>query len=159
TLQKDSITKEDVVELCEKAIQNSLYAICVHSEHVALCKQLLHESNVKICAIVGYPFGNASTPSKIEEAKKAIQDGADEIDMTINIEKLKNRNYAMVLNDISSVRLAIGNTLLKACIEISELNKNEVIKACEICLDARVAYLKTSHGFTKNSATLTAVKI
>lgn len=159
TLQKDTITKDDIVKLCEHAKQNKLYAVCVHSEFVFLCKQLLRESDVKICAMVGYPFGNTSTKAKIDEATKAIKAGADEIDMTLNIEILKKQNYIAVLRDICDVKLAIGNTLIKVCIEISKLSKNEIIKACEICLDARVNYIKTSNAFNKNSATLTAVKI
>ncbi|MEP1487132.1 MAG: deoxyribose-phosphate aldolase [Algibacter sp.] len=159
TLQKETITREDVIELCDKAMQNNFYSICVHSAHINLSKQLLRESDVKICAIIGYPFGEASTASKIEEATRALKNGADEIDMVINIEFLKDRNYIAVLKDICDLKLAIGGTLLKVCIEISKLNKNEIIRACEICLDAKVDYIKTSSSFTKNSATLTAVKI
>lgn len=159
TLQKETITKDDIVELCENAKQNKLYSVCVHSEYVFLSKQQLHESDVKICAIIGYPFGDASTKSKVEEAKKAIKDGADEIDMTLNIGSLKRQNYISVLKDICDIKFAIDNTPLKVCIEISKLSKNEIIKACEICLDAKVDYIKTSNVFNKNSATLTAVKI
>lgn len=159
TLQKEAITKDDIFELCEHAKQNKLYAVCVHSDYVLLCKQLLLETNVKICAIVGDPHGNTSTKSKIEDAQKAIENGANEIDLTLNLEDLKKRNYIAVLKDICDVKLAINKIPLKVCIEISKLSKNEIIKACEICIDAKINYIKTSNTFNKSSATLTAVKI
>lgn len=159
TSEKENITSEDIKELCTNAIQNNVHSICVHSKHVNLSKNLLRQSDVKICALVGYPFGETSTPSKVKEAITAIKNGADEIDMVINLGALKSKNYIEVLKDICDVKFAIDNALLKVCIEISKLNKNEVIKACEICLDAKIDYIKTSSGFTKNSATLTAVKI
>ena len=159
TLEKETITKEDIVTLCANAKQNNIYSICVHSPYVTLSKKLLSNSDVKISAIIGFPYGNASTNYKINEARTSILNGADEIDMIMNLDFIKNENYTALLNDINDVKQAIGNTLLKVSIEISELNKNEVIKACEICLDTKVDYIKTSSSFTKNSLTLTAVKI
>lgn len=159
TLQKETITKADILTLCEHAKQNKLHAVCVNSAHVLLCKQQLLETDVKICAIVGYPFGNTSTRFKIEEARKAIENGADEIDLTINLEDFKKRNYIAVLKDICDVKFTINKIPLKVCIEISELSKNEIIKACEICMDAKIDFIKTSNTFNKNSTTLTAVKI
>jgi len=100
-----------------------------------------------------------STASKVFEAQKAVHDGADEIDMVINIGFLKSKNHVAVLKDISDVKMAIGRIPLKVILEISELSKNEIVKACEICLDAKVDFIKTSTGFSKSGATLTAVKI
>ncbi|HKK12979.1 MAG TPA: deoxyribose-phosphate aldolase, partial [Flavobacteriaceae bacterium] len=122
-------------------------------------KHLLEKSSVKICSVVGFPFGAIATDAKVFEAKKAIEDGADEIEMVINIGLLKSSNYFRVLKDISDVKIAIGKVPLKVILEISELSKNEIIKASEICLDGQADYIKTSTGFSKGGATLTAVKI
>ena len=114
---------------------------------------------MKICSVVGFPLGAMSTQSKAFEAKKAVENGADEIDMVINIGLLKSKNYLAVLKDIIDVKLAINGKPLKVIIEISELSKNEIIKACEICVDAKADYIKTSSGLSNSGATLTAVKI
>lgn len=159
TLLKPTATERDIINLCDEAIQHSFYAICVNSCYVALAKQILNNSSTKICTTIGYPLGSMATASKVSEAKKAVEDGADEIDMVINLGYLKSKNYVSVLKDISDVKHAIGKTPLKVVIEISELNKNEIIKACVICLDAKADFIKTSSGFSKSGATLTAVKI
>lgn len=159
TLLKPTATERDIINLCDEAKQHRFYAICVNSCYVALAKQILNNSPIKICTGIGYPLGVMATASKVYEAKKAIEDGANEIEMVINLGYLKSRNYVSVLKDISAVKYAIGKTPLKVVIEISELNKNEIIKACVICLDAKVDFIKTSSGFSKSGATLTAVKI
>ena len=159
TLLKSSTTERDIIELCNEAKKNSFYSVCINSCYVALAKQLLEDSDVKVTTVVGFPLGSMATSSKVFEAEKAIEDGADDIEMVINLGYLKSRNYVSVLKDISDVKLAIGKTTLKVIIEISELNKNEIIKASEICLDAKADYIKTSTGFSKSGATLTAVKI
>lgn len=159
TLLKPSSTERDIIELCNTAIENRFYSVCISSCYVSLAKQFLADSDVKVCTVVGFPLGSMSTEAKVYEAEKAIEDGADEIDMVINLGYLKSRNYVSVLKDIIDVKLAIGQTPLKVILEISELNKNEIIKACEICLDAKADFIKTSTGFSKSGATLTAVKI
>ncbi|MDO5972034.1 deoxyribose-phosphate aldolase [Flavivirga aquimarina] len=159
TLLTPVSTERNIIDLCYTAKKNGFYAVCINSSYVLLAKQLLEESNTKVCSVIGFPFGSMATASKVYEAKQAISDGADEIDMVINIGFLKSRNYVSVLKDISDVKLAIGDKILKVIIEVSELNKNEIIKACEICLDANVDYIKTSSGFSKSGATLTVVKI
>lgn len=159
TLLHPSATERDIIESCIKTQQNNYYAINVNSYYVAIAKQMLSNTNVKVCTPIGFPLGAMSTAAKVCEAKQALNDGADEIEMVINQGLLKSRNYVSVLKDITSVKRAIGGTPLKVIIEISELNKNEVIRICEICLDAKVDYIKTSSGFSKSGATLTTVKI
>lgn len=159
TLLKPTTTEREIIDLCYEAIQNDYYGVCINSSYVALASQLLENSPTKVCSVVGFPFGAMSTDAKVFEAKKAIEDGAEEIEMVINLGYLKSKNYVSVLKDISDVKMAIGNTTLKVILEISELNKNEIIKACEICLDANVDFIKTSSGFSKGGATLTATKI
>lgn len=159
TLLKPLTTEREIIDLCNNAKVNDYYSVCISSCYIALAKQLLAGSDVKVCTVVGFPLGSMSTEAKVFEAEKAIEDGADEIDMVINLGYLKSRNHVSVLKDITDVKLAIGRTPLKVIIEISELNKNEIIRASEICLDAKADFIKTSTGFSKSGATLTAVKI
>lgn len=159
TLLKSTSTEREIIDLCREAKRHNFYAVCINSAYVALAKQLLTNSNVKICTVVGFPLGAMSTAAKVYEAKQAIDDGADEIEMVMNLGFLKSKNYVSVLKDIIDVRLTTKKTPLKVILEISELKKNEIIKACEICLDAQIDYIKTSSGFSKSGATLTATKI
>ncbi len=159
TLLSASATEADILKLCEEAIKYNFYSVCVNSSYVPIAKQALGHSDVKICTVVGFPLGAMSTEAKMFEAKKAIEQGASEIDMVMNIGRLKSKNYVAVLKDISNVKHAIGLIPLKVILEISELSKNEIVKACEICIDARADFVKTSTGFSKSGATLTAVKI
>jgi deoxyribose-phosphate aldolase len=159
TLLEASATERDIVYLCNKALHNNYYSICINSCYVPLAKQLLHKTPIKISSVIGFPLGASSTQAKVFEAQKAIDQGADEIEMVLNIGFLKSRNYIALLKDIIDVKLAINNKILKVIIEISELSKNEIIKACEICIDAKADYIKTSTGFSSSGATFTAVKI
>ncbi|WP_417873383.1 deoxyribose-phosphate aldolase [Xanthomarina gelatinilytica] len=159
TLLKPTTSKTDIKVLCDEAKEYRFYSVCVNSYYVSLAKHLLTRSNVKVCSVVGFPLGAMSTDAKVFEAKKAVEDGADEIDMVINIGMLKSKNFVAVYKDICDVKIAIGNTPLKVILEISELSKNEIIRACQICLDAKADFIKTSTGFSKSGATLTAVKM
>ncbi len=159
TALKPKTTEREIIDLCNEAKQNQFYAVCVSSCYVALAKQLVSKSPVKVCSVVGFPLGSTSTQAKVFEAEQAVKDGADEIDMVINIGLMKSKNYVAVFKDISDVKTAIGKIPLKVILEISELSKNEIIKACEICMDAKADFIKTSTGFSKSGATLTAVKI
>ncbi|WP_179019939.1 deoxyribose-phosphate aldolase [Winogradskyella forsetii] len=159
TLLSASATESEILKLCEEAIKYNFYSVCVNSSFVPIAKEALGRSEVKICSVVGFPLGAMSTEAKIFEAKNAIDQGATEIDMVMNIGRLKSKNHVAVLKDISAVKRAIGLTTLKVILEISELSKNEIVKACEICIDAKADFVKTSTGFSKSGATLTAVKI
>jgi deoxyribose-phosphate aldolase len=159
TLLKANATEREIIDLCNEAKQFNFYSVCVNSCYVPLAKQILEKSEVKVCSVVGFPLGAMSTEAKVFEAVTAVNNGSNEIDMVINIGLLKSKNYVAVLKDISDVKLAIGYTPLKVILEICELSKNEIIKASEICLDANADFVKTSTGFSKSGATLTAVKI
>lgn len=159
TLLKPTASEKDIINLCKEAIEYKFYSVCVNSCYVRLAKEFTKNSNVKVCSVIGFPLGAMSTKAKVFEAKQAVEDGADEIDMVINIGFLKSQNYLAVLKDITDVKNAIGKIPLKVILEISELSKNEIIKACEICLDAKADFVKTSTGFSKSGATLTAVRI
>ncbi len=159
TLLKPTATESDIIQLCEEAKKYNFYSVCVNSSYVPIAKQVIGFSEVKVITVVGFPLGAMSTEAKIFEAKNAIDNGASEIDMVMNIGLLKSKNHVAVLKDISDVKKAIGRTPLKVILEISELSKNEIVKACEICIDGKADYVKTSTGFSKSGATFTAVKI
>jgi len=159
TLLKPVATEREIISLCDEARAHHFFSVCVNSCYIAIAKQALLNSEVKVCTVIGFPLGAASTEAKVFEATKAIEDGADEIDMVMNLGFLKSKNYVAVLKDITDVKLAIGDTPLKVIIEISELSKNEIVRACDICVDAKADFVKTSTGFSKSGATLTAVKI
>lgn len=159
TLLSPAATEGEIITLCQEARKSNLNSICINSCYVSLAKELLLGTNVKICSTVGFPSGSASTASKVFEANNAIEEGANEIDMVINIGLLKSKNYVSVMKDISAVKAAIGKIPLKVIIEISELNKNEIVRASQICSDANADFINTSTGFSKGGATFTAVKI
>lgn len=159
TLLSPTTTEAEIIALCQEARKSNLNSICINSCYVALAAELLIGTDVKICSTVGFPAGSASTATKIFEATNAIKEGASEIDMVINLGLLKSKNYVSVMKDISAVKTAISNIPLKVIIEISELNKNEIVKASQICSDANADFITTSTGFSKGGATFTAVKI
>jgi deoxyribose-phosphate aldolase len=159
TLLKSKATEKEIINLCNEAITYNFRTVCINSSYIPIVKQVLKETPIGICTVVGFPLGAMSTNAKVFEAKQATEEGATEIDMVMNIGFLKSRNYVAVLKDINAVKIAIGDTPLKVILEISELSKNEIVKACEICIDAKADFVKTSTGFSGSGATLTAVKI
>lgn len=159
TLLSASATERNIIDHCNQAKSHNFYSVCINSCYIPLAKQLLKGSNVKICSVIDFPLGASSTEVKVFEAKQAIYDGADEIDMVMNIGVFKSKNYLEVFKDIRDVKISIGKIPLKVILEISELSKNGIVKASEICLDAKADFIKTSTGFSKSGATLTAVKI
>ncbi|NNK39978.1 MAG: deoxyribose-phosphate aldolase [Winogradskyella sp.] len=159
TLLKQSATEAEIIQLCDEAKKYGFYSVCVNGAFVPIAHQLLKGTDVQVCTVVGFPLGATSTEAKVFEAKHAVEQGATEIDMVMNLGYLKSKNYVGVLRDISKVKQAIGRIPLKVIIEISELSKNEIIKASEICIDGKADFVKTSTGFSSNGATFTAVKI
>ncbi len=159
TLLTSTATERQIIDLCNEAKKYEFFSVCVNSCYVPLAKQLLSKTTVKIVSVIGFPLGATATEAKVFEAKNAVNDGADEIDMVINMGFLRSKNFLAVFKDISDVKEAIGKIPLKVILEISELSKNEIVKACEICVDGNADFIKTSTGFSKSGATLTAVKI
>jgi deoxyribose-phosphate aldolase len=159
TILKADATKEDVKKVCEEAMAYSFCSVCVNSYYVPYVAELLHGSDVKICTVVGFPLGAMSTRAKALEAKIAVMDGADEVDMVINIGALKDKDYDVVLEDIKAVKEACGNALLKVIIETCLLTDEEKIKACELSKEANADFVKTSTGFSTAGAKVEDVKL
>lgn len=159
TLLKPTATATDIKNLCKEAIDNDFFAVCVNSCYVELAKKELKNSGVKVCSVVGFPLGAMHTDAKAFEAKLAIDNGADEVDMVINLGLIKSQNWEMVQKDIEMVKNAIGNKVLKVILETSYLNEEEITKVCEIAVLAQADYLKTSTGFASSGATEEDVRL
>lgn len=161
TLLKPEASKKDLDKLCGEALEYGFYSVCINGCRVKYAAELLDPSDVKVCAVIGFPLGACTTKSKTWETKGAISDGADEIDMVMNIGKFKDGDYDYVLTDIKAVveEAHSKDVLVKVILETCLLNSEEIVKACEICLEAEADFVKTSTGFNKEGATLEAVAI
>lgn len=160
TYLKPEATSKDILRIIEEAEQYGFKTICVNSSWVKFAKsKLSNNSKVGITAVVGFPLGAMITQAKVQEAKLSINHGANEIDMVIHIGKLKEQNYEYVLNDIQSVKKAIGDHVLKVIIETALLTKEEIAKATKIVLDSGAEFVKTSTGFSYRGASLDDIQI
>lgn len=148
---------EDIKTLVDEAIANDFYSVCVNSSNVKLIKD--YNKDVKIAAVVGFPLGAMAKEAKVFEAKNAIENGASEIDMVINIGRLKDKEYDYVESEIREIKEAIGENILKVIIETCLLTDEEKIKACELSVAAGADFVKTSTGFSTGGATVTDVKL
>ena len=159
TILKADATRKDVKRVCDEAMAYSFCSVCVNSYYVPYVANLLHGSDVKICSVVGFPLGAMSTRAKALEAKIAVMDGADEIDMVINVGALKDRDYSVVLEDIKAVKEACGEHILKVIIETCLLTDDEKVKACELAKEAGADFVKTSTGFSSAGANVEDVRL
>ena len=159
SLLKPTSSPEDIKKLCAEAIQYNFFAICINGCYVTLAKKELQSSSVKIVAVIGFPLGASSTGSKVFEAKSYIQNGADEIDMVLNIGFLKAGMLDEVAQEIRSVKNAIKNNVLKVILETCYLSDQEIIIACNLAKDAGADYVKTSTGFGSAGAETHVVEI
>jgi len=155
TLLKPEATSDMIENLCREALEFGFAAVCVNPYYVTRAKNLLKGSNIKVATVVGFPLGANTKEVKAFEARKAVEDGADEIDMVINIGALKNRDYEYVMEDIKAVVNAVeGKAIVKVIIETCLLTKEEKIKACELSKEAGADFVKTSTGFSTGGATI-----
>lgn len=152
-------TEQDILRLCDEAMENEFYSVCINSAYIPLAKEKLTGSDVKICTVVGFPLGANLSSVKAFETEEAIVAGANEIDMVINIGLIKSGKWQAVKDDIQAVLSACRETPLKVILETCLLSKNEIINACEICKELNVAFVKTSTGFNKGNATVEDVAL
>lgn len=152
TILKPDATKKEVIKICNEAKKYKFASVCVNSYYTSLVSKELKDSGVKTCVVVGFPLGAMSTEAKSFETKKAVKDGAEEIDMVINIGALKDKDYDVVFNDIKSVVEASGNAIVKVIIETCLLTDEEKIKACQLSVEAGCDFVKTSTGFSTGGA-------
>lgn len=160
TLLKAEATKEQVANLCEEAKKYNFATVCINPSYIELSKELLKDSNVKIATVIGFPLGANTKEVKAFETSDAINKGAEEVDMVINIGALKNKDYNTVKEDIEAVvNAAAGKALVKVIIETALLTKEEKIKACELSLEAGADFVKTSTGFSTDGANIEDIKL
>ena len=155
TMLKPEATPEEITKLCEEAMKYNFASVCVNPCYVPLCSNLLKNSKVKVCTVIGFPLGSNTTEIKRAEAELALKNGAQEIDMVINVGMLKQGEFQYVFDDINQVVLAAKkyNALCKVIIETALLTDEEKIKACLISKEAKADFVKTSTGFSKGGAT------
>jgi deoxyribose-phosphate aldolase len=158
---KPEATEDEIKKLCEEAKQYSFASVCVNPCNVALCRELLKDSIVKVCTVIGFPLGANTTETKKFEAEQAIANGATEVDMVINVGRLKQDDYQYVFNDVNQVAQSAkkNDALSKVILETALLTDEEKVKACLICKEAGADFVKTSTGFSKGGATTTDVAL
>jgi len=158
---KSYATKEDIIKLCEEAKKYGFYAVCVNPYRVKLAKEHLKGTDIKVASVIGFPLGATPTEVKVFEAKKALENGADELDMVINIGALKDKNYEYVKKDIEDVTKVAHEkgAIVKVIIETCYLSEEEKEIACKLAMEAGADFVKTSTGFGTGGATIEDVKL
>ena len=159
TLLKADATKEQITKLCNEAKEHDFASVCVNTCYVPLCKELLKDSDVKVCCVVGFPLGAMDSASKAFEAKTAVSNGAGEVDMVINIGALKDKDYDYVTKDIEAVVNASKPSIVKVIIETCLLTDEEKVEACKCAMKANAEFVKTSTGFSTSGATVEDVAL
>ncbi len=150
TLLKQDATKAEITKLLDEAIQYDFLGVCVNPCNVKYAKEYLKNSDVKVVTVIGFPLGQNTKEIKILETIDAIKNGADEIDMVINVGLLKDKAYDAIVDEISAIKGACQGHNLKVILETDLLSQDEIKKACELCIEAKADLVKTSTGFVKN---------
>lgn len=150
TLLKQDAGQDDFEKLFEEAKEHNFLGVCINPAYVKKAKEALKDTNTKVVTVIGFPLGANKTEVKAFETSCAVADGADEVDMVINVTALKDKDYDYVREDIKAVKIAAKDAPLKVILETDLLTKDEIKKACEICVEAKADFVKTSTGFVKN---------
>ena len=158
TFLKQTATWNDIKELCDDAIRYNTASVCIPPSFVKKAKEYVNEK-MKVCTVIGFPNGYNTTDVKVFETSNAIQNGADEIDMVINIGMLKGKEYDAILNEINEIKKACGDKILKVIIETCLLTEEEKIKMCDIVSNSNADFIKTSTGFSTAGATIEDIKL
>ena len=154
TLLKATATPADIEKLCKEALEYGFYSVCVNSGYVPLAAEQLKGSKVNVCTVVGFPLGAMSTQAKLYETSVALSQGAQEIDMVLNVGLFLSGNVAKVLDEIALLKQETGDRVLKVIIETCYLNDDQKRLASQVCVDAGADFVKTSTGFGTGGATL-----
>lgn len=159
TLLKPTATFADIEKLCQEALSYHFFSVCVNSSYISYAKNLLKESPTKLCSVVGFPLGAMSPLAKANEATIALEEGADEIDMVMNIGWFLSGQIHKVLEEVSQIKKITGNKVLKLIIETCYLSEAQKRLACQMGVDAGTDFIKTSTGFGTGGATLSDVRL
>lgn len=152
-------TMDDIIKLCDEAVKYHFASVCVYPYYVKAVSEYLKDTTVNVCTVVGFPNGMNTSNTKVYEAIEAVENGASEIDMVININALKDKNYDFIKQEIEEIRDSINGRVLKVIIEECLLTEDEIIKMVEICNDTYVHFIKTSTGFDKSGASIDTVNL
>lgn len=150
TLLKQDATEQELIKLFDEAKEHNFLGVCINPCYVKFASDYLKNSGVKVVTVAGFPLGANKTEVKVFETKCAIADGADEIDTVINVTHLKDKKYDLIVNEIKQIKEAAGPHNLKVILETDLLTKDEIKKACELCIEGGADFVKTSTGFVKN---------
>ena len=160
TLLKTEASSKDIKKLCKEAVEYQFYSVCVNPMYIKDCKRYLKDSNVKVCTVIGFPLGANDTKTKVFEAKHAIKCGVDEIDVVINVAKLKDKKYKYVEKELEAIiKVSQNKVLVKVIIETCLLTSDEIRVACEIVCGSGADFVKTSTGFSKYGARVEDVEL
>lgn len=161
TILKADTTPQEVKQIAKEAIDNKFAAVCIPPYYMREIKPLVEDTPVKLCTVIGFPQGYTSTPAKVEEIKRAIIEGADELDVVVNLCALKSQNWNYLKNDIESVTTAVHlhGKVIKMILETGVLNETEILKLCEFCTAAEVDFVKTSTGYYGGGASVEVVQL
>lgn len=154
TLLKADATKEQILKICEEARENKFASVCVNPAWVSTVAEALRGSSVKVCTVIGFPLGATTSFAKAAETRDAVANGADEVDMVINVGFLKGHMDKEVLEDVKAVVNAAGGKLVKVIIEAAMLTDEEVVRACKLSVEGGTDFVKTSTGFGPGGATV-----
>ncbi|AUM62636.1 deoxyribose-phosphate aldolase [Spiroplasma monobiae] len=159
TLLKADAKKSEIEKICAEAKEFDFATVCINPGQITFAKSLLEGTNVGITTVVGFPLGATTSEVKAFETKQAIENGATEIDMVINIGAVKDANWDLVLNDMKAVKSSAPNNCVKVILENCLLTKEEITKCCELALEAKLEFVKTSTGFSTGGATFEDVAL
>lgn len=159
TILAANATEAQIIQLCKEAKEHSFFSVCINSSYIPLAKKETEGSDVKVCSVVGFPLGQMNTASKIFETKSAIENGADEIDMVINVGKMIDGNYEYVQNEISELKKVVGDRVLKVILETCYLSKEQIVEASKLAVNANADFVKTSTGFGTGGATYEDIQL
>ena len=159
TLLKADATSEQIKKLCKEAVENDFKSVCDNSSYLKLCKKELEGTDILTCCVVGFPLGMMSTEAKIFETRYCIENGADEIDMVINVGRLKEGDDEYVYNEIKALKEVCGDKVLKVIIETCLLTDEEKVRVTKLIMKAKADFVKTSTGFSTGGATFEDVKL
>lgn len=159
TCLKQDAKLQDIDKLCEEAVKFDFMSVCINPCFVKYAKEKLLDSEVKVCTVIGFPLGANATRVKVLETKNALKNGADEIDMVINVSALKDKKYDYLNNEIKLIKKVCKKKVLKVILETCLLTNDEIVKACEIAKEAGADFVKTSTGFSTGGATIEAVSL
>lgn len=159
TLLKNSASKDDYIKLADEAKKYNFFSVCVPPVRIQLMKELLKNTEVKVCTVVGFPFGYQTTATKIFEVENAIENGADEIDVVIQVGLVKDREFDLIKDELIRIKKAAGNHIVKAIIETADLTANEIKIVSKLVEESGVDFVKTSTGFSSRGASLEDIEI